>query len=188
MRIPTGSTALVKPALDSGVEGLIIPQLRTVDEVRAVIDDCRYAPVGRRGMGPVRPSNYGRLPAADVVAASADQVFLAVQIENTEALESVEQIAALPGLDSLVIGPADLSASLGLLGEFEHPRIRAAIARIVAAATANGLSVGAGVGDAATAAAMAARGAQWVQLSGAEAYLWQRFEQLSRQARESLAS
>jgi 4-hydroxy-2-oxoheptanedioate aldolase len=95
-----------------------------------------------------------------VVAASADQVFLAVQIENTEALDSVEQIGALPGLDSLVIGPADLSASLGLLGEFGHPRVRAAIARIVAAATANGLSVGVGVPDAATAAAMAVQGAQ----------------------------
>lgn len=188
VRIPTGSTTLVKPALDSGVEGLIIPQLRTIDEVRAVIDDVRYAPVGRRGLGPVRPSNYGRLPAADVIAASAAAVFLAVQIENTEALDVVEKIAALPGLDSLVIGPADLSASMGLLGEFGHPQMRAAIARIVAAAAANGLSVGVGVGDAATAAAMAAQGAQWVQLSGAEAYLWQRFEQVSREAREALAS
>lgn len=148
--------------------------------MRAVVEDCRYAPVGRRGLGPVRPNNYGRLPAADVIAASAAQVFLAVQIENTEALDLVEQIAALPGLDSLVIGPSDLSASLGLLGEFAHPRVCAAIARIVAAAAANGLSVGVGVGDAATAASMAAQGGQWVQLSGAEAYLWQRFEQLSR--------
>ena len=124
MRIPAGTTACIKPALDSGVEGLIVPQIRTVEEVRSVIDDVRYAPTGRRGMGPVRPSNYGRISGHDVVAASADNVFLAVQIETVEALEVVEEIAALPGLDSLVVGPTDLSASMGLLMQYDHPDVR----------------------------------------------------------------
>lgn len=176
MRIATGTTALVKPALDSGVAGLVIPQVRSVDEVKAVVADCRYAPLGQRGMGPVRPSNYGRIPARDVVA--ADDVFLAIQIETVEALDAVEEIAAVPGIDSLVVGPTDLSASLGLLSQFDHPTVRAAIARIVSAARANDLPVGVGVGDAATAASMIEQGIQWVQLSGTDAYLWQRFEQL----------
>ena len=105
------------------MEGLIVPQIRTVAEVRSVIDDVRYAPVGRRGLGPVRPSNYGRITATDVVASSVEQVFLAVQIETVEALEAVEEIAALPGLDSLVVGPTDLSASMGLLGQYDHPQV-----------------------------------------------------------------
>jgi 4-hydroxy-2-oxoheptanedioate aldolase len=188
MRIPAGTTACIKPALDSGVEGLIVPQIRTVDEVRSVIDDVRYAPVGRRGLGPVRPSVYGRLPALDVVAASADQVFLAVQIETVEALGVVEEIAALPGLDSLVVGPTDLSASMGLLTQYDHPDVVAGIKRIVAAAQANGLSVGVGVGSAELAAAMIRLGVQWVQLSGTDAYLWQRFEQLDADVRAALAA
>jgi 4-hydroxy-2-oxoheptanedioate aldolase len=188
VRIPVGATALIKPALDSGVQGLIIPQVRSLDEVRAVVRDVRYAPVGTRGLGPVRPSSYGRLPSHEVIAASHEDVFLAVQIETTEALDVVEEIAATPGIDALVVGPADLSSAMGLLGQFEHLRMREAIARIVAAARANGLSVGVGVGDSATAAAMVRQGVQWVQLSGAEAYLWQRFEQLDAEVRAAVAA
>jgi 2-keto-3-deoxy-L-rhamnonate aldolase RhmA len=182
MRIATGMTSLVKPALDSGVEGLVIPQIRTVDEVRAVVDDCRYLPVGRRGLGPVRPSNYGRVAPVDVVA--AENMFLAVQIETIEALAVVEEIAKTPGIDSLVIGPTDLSAALGVLSQMDHPLMREAITRIVAAARANGLSVGVGVGDAKTARLMIDQGVQWVQLSGTDAYLWQRFEQLREAVNE----
>jgi 4-hydroxy-2-oxoheptanedioate aldolase len=183
MRVPSGTTAAIKPALDSGVQGLIIPLARSVAEVQSVVDDVRYAPVGRRGLGPVRPSNYGRLTSHEVLAASADEVFLAVQIETVEALEVVEQIAALPGIDSLVVGPTDLSAAMGLLGQYDHPQVVQGIERIVAAARAHGLSIGVGVGTAETAAAMVRHGVQWVQLSGSDAYLWQRFEQLSADVR-----
>jgi 2-keto-3-deoxy-L-rhamnonate aldolase RhmA len=188
MRIPAGSTALIKPALDSGVQGLIIPQIRTVAEVRAVVDDTRYAPLGRRGLGPVRPSNYGRIGNHEVIAESRDEVFLSVQIETMEALEVVEEIAAVPGIDALVIGPTDLSSSMGILGQFDDPQMRAAIARIVAAAKANGISVGVGVGSAEIATSMVRQGVQWVQLSGTDAYLWQRFEQLDAEVRSSLAA
>jgi 4-hydroxy-2-oxoheptanedioate aldolase len=121
------------------------------------------------------------------MADSADDVFLAIQIETMEALEAVEQIAALPGLDSLVVGPTDLSGAMGLLGEFDHPDVVAAIARIVSAAKANGLSVGVGVGSSAVAAAMVRHGIHWVQLSGTDAYLWQRFEQLDAEVRAALS-
>ena len=76
-------------------------------------------------------------------------------------------------------GPPEIGkSSLGLLGDFEHPRMRDAIARIVAAGKANGRSVGAGVGSSAIGRSMIDQGVQWIQLSGADAYLWQRFEQL----------
>lgn len=187
LRVPSGTTAAVKPALDSGVQGLVIPQIRTVEEVRAVVDDVRYAPVGRRGVGPVRPSDYGRRPPQEVIAGSADEVFLAVQIETVEALDAVEEIAAVPGVDSLFIGPTDLSASMGLLGQFDHPDVVAAVQRIVGTAKANGLSVGAGVGTSSLAAALIRHGVGWVQLSGSDAYLWQRFEQLDTEVRTTLA-
>ena len=129
LRIPAGVTSLIKPALDAGVPGLIIPQVRSVAEVRAVVDDCRYAPLGRRGLGPVFPSSYGRLALSDVVDRSADDVFIAIQIENVEASAVVEEIASIDGIDALVMGPTDLSDSLGLRGGFEHPTVTAAIDR-----------------------------------------------------------
>jgi 4-hydroxy-2-oxoheptanedioate aldolase len=188
LRVPSGTTAALKPALDSGVQGLLIPQVRTVDEVRAIVDDVRYAPVGRRGMGPVRPSDYGRRSPQEVVAASADEVFLAVQIETLEALAAVEEIAAVPGVDALVVGPNDLSAAMGLLGQYDHPDVVAGILRIVGTAKANGLSVGAGVGTSALAATLIRHGVRWIQLSGSDAYLWQRFEQLDPEVRAALTA
>jgi 2-keto-3-deoxy-L-rhamnonate aldolase RhmA len=188
LRIPSGSTSLIKPALDTGVPGLIIPQVRTVAEVRAVVDDCRYAPHGRRGLGPVFASGYGRLPVTTVVDRNAADVFVAIQIENVEALDVVEQIAEVEGIDALVVGPADLSDSLGLRGQFDHPTVTSAIDRIVSAARLHGLSVGAGVGEVADAIALVRRGVQWVQLSGADALMWRHFEQLTRSVRDQLAS
>jgi 2-dehydro-3-deoxyglucarate aldolase len=188
LRIPAGTTSVIKPALDAGVPGLIIPQVRSVAEVRAVVDDCRYAPQGRRGLGPVFASSYGRLPLDVVVERSGDDVFIAIQIENVDALEVVEEIANIEGIDALVVGPTDLSDSLGLRGSFEHPTVTAAIDRIVAAARRNGLSVGAGVGDATHAVAMIRRGAQWIQLSGADALMWRHFEQLTGDVRLELTT
>jgi 2-keto-3-deoxy-L-rhamnonate aldolase RhmA len=187
LRIPAGATSLIKPALDSGVPGLIIPQVRGVAEVQAVVDDCRYAPVGRRGLGPVFASGYGRHSLSDVVERNAADVFVAIQIENADALDVVEEIAEINGIDALVVGPADLSDSLGLRGQFSHPTVTSAIDRIVAAARRNGLSVGAGVGEVADAVAMVRRGVQWVQLSGADALMWRQFEQLTSSARSQLA-
>ena len=171
LRIPAGVTSLIKPALDAGVHGLIIPQVRTVAEVRAVVDDCRYAPEGRRGLGPVFASSYRSPSLSVVVDRSVDDLFIAIQIENADALAVVEEIASIEGIDALVVGPTDLSDSLGLRGQFDNPAVIAAIDRIVLAARSNGLSVGAGVGDAAHAVAMIRRGAQWIQLSGADAYV-----------------
>jgi 2-dehydro-3-deoxyglucarate aldolase len=139
-------------------------------------------------MGPVRPSGYGRRSPHEVVAESTDEVFLAVQIETVEALDVVEEIAAVPGIDSLFIGPTDLSSSVGLLGRYDHPDVVAGIQRIVGAAKANGLSIGAGVGTSWLAAALIRLGVGWVQLSGAEAYLWQRFEQLEAEVRRALTA
>jgi 4-hydroxy-2-oxoheptanedioate aldolase len=187
VRLPAGATSLIKPALDNGVPGLIIPQVRSTAEVRAIVDDCRYAPIGRRGLGPVFASSYGRLPIEEVAERNAEDVFLAIQIENTEALEAVEDIASVAGIDALVIGPADLADSLGVRSQYGHPTVTAAFDRIVAAASRAGLSVGAGVGDVATAVALIGRGVQWVQLSGADALMWSHFEQLTSGVRAEIA-
>jgi 2-keto-3-deoxy-L-rhamnonate aldolase RhmA len=172
VRVPSVGTAFVKPVLDLGADGVIVPQVRTVEEVRQTVADCRYPPVGTRGFGPRVPSNYGRVPTLEFVAAANRELFVAVMIETAEALAAIDEIVRVPGLDSVVLGPWDLSGALGMLGDVEHPRVLAAIDRVVAAARGAGIFVGAGMGVSADfAASMAKRGCQWLQLGGDHGYL-----------------
>ena len=172
VRVPAAGTAFVKPVLDAGADGIIVPMVRSAEEVRQVVADCRYPPAGTRGFGPRVPSNYGRVPTPEFVATANREVFVAVMIETAEALEAIDAIASVPGLDSVVVGPWDLSGSLGMLGEVEHPRVVAAIGRIIAAARAASIFVGSGMGVSSEyALTMARRGCQWVQVGGDHGYL-----------------
>lgn len=184
VRVPMPGTAFVKPVLDLGADGVVVPQVRTVEEVRRAVANCRYPPVGSRGFGPRVPSDYGRIPAGEFAAAANREVFVAVMIETADALAAIDEIVRVPGLDSVVIGPMDLSASLGVLGEREHPAVVAAIERIIAAARKAGIFVGAGMGvQADYAVAMGARGCQWVQVGGDHGYLVWAADRLLREIR-----
>src|SRR5437588_950309 len=112
VRVPSGEVAWVKRVLDIGAEGVILPQAGSVAEVEQFVAACRYPPQGRRGFGPRRATNYGRQKLADYLAAANREVFVAVQIETAAALEAVDAIVRVPGIDSLVVGPADLAGAL----------------------------------------------------------------------------
>ena len=183
-----GSDApFVKPVLDIGADGIIVPQVRDVDEVRRVVSDCRYTPLGRRGYGPRVPSNYGRDGGKDYAERANRELFVAVQIETAEALAALDDIVAVPGLDSLVIGPWDLSGSLGLLGQLDHPQVVAAIEEIIVKARSAGLPVGAGMGaDPDFACRMINRGVQWVQVGVDCGYLVKCMDQITAAVRSRL--
>jgi len=188
-RVPAGETPFIKPALDAGADGIIVPQVRTVDEVKRAVTDCRYPPLGRRGYGPRVPSNYGRDGGKEYVERANRNLFVSVQIETAEALEAIDGILAVPGLDSLVIGPWDLSGALGVLGEVEHPKVVAAIETIVAKTRAAGLFVGAGMGpDPECAAVMAKRGVQWLQIGDDYGYLVHCMDWITSSVRSRLGS
>ena len=123
VRVADYSTPFVKNALDSGAPGVIAPQIKNADQVRAFVEDCRYPTQGRRGFGPNVPSDYGRDAGPAYVARANAGVFAAVMIETVEAIEAIDEIVAVPGLDSIVLGPWDLSGSVGHLGEVDHPEI-----------------------------------------------------------------
>ena len=187
VRVTGSGTAFIKPVLDAGAEGIVVPQVRSVEEVRQVVNDCRYPPMGRRGYGPRVPSNYGRDSGSAYVERANRNVFVAVQIETAEALEAIDNILAVPGLDSLVIGPWDLSGALGHFCDVEHPRIVEAVEMIIAKTRAAGLFVGAGMGlDADYAHVMIRRGIQWVQLGEDYSYLISRVNQVTTSVRERL--
>mgnify|MGYP001342529758 CR=1 FL=1 len=166
VRVTEGSTPFVKPVLDAGASGVIAPQIRTVEEVRQLVSDCRYPPVGSRGFGPFVPSNYGRDGGAGYVAQANKDIFAAIMLETVEAVEAIDEIVAVPGLDSVMIGPMDLSGSLGVLGNLEHPTVVKSIDKVIDSAKAAGVYVGAGMGlDVEYCITLVRRGVQWVQMA-----------------------
>jgi len=173
VRVPSGEIGWVKRVLDIGAEGIILPQARTVGEVEAFVAACRYPPQGRRGFGPRRPSNYGRLSGPEFLKSTNDGLFVSVQIETAEAFRALDAILQVPGIDSVVIGPADLAGSLlGRAGEVSHPQVLDAIATISSKARQAGLYVGIGMGpDEAFAVEAARRGVHWIQCGGDYSYM-----------------
>lgn len=179
VRVPTGQTCFIKPMLDSGANGIIVPMVRSSEEVKSIVADCRYPPLGTRGFGPRLPSKYGRDPIDVVVERENREVFVAVMIETAEALEDIDQIVQVKGLDSVVIGPVDLSFALEVGGDLENPKVVAAQEIIIAKAKAAGVIVGAGLApDASYGRILVARGVQWLQAGGDFAYLHQYFDQM----------
>ena len=133
-RVPVGhghvGTALIKQYLDLGVQTLLVPMVDTPEQAQAIVRAMRYPPQGIRGMGGARASGWGRYPA--YAREANDQVCLLLQAESRMALDNLEAIAAIDGVDGVFIGPADLSASLGHLGNAGHGEVQAAIEDAIA--------------------------------------------------------
>ena len=128
-RVPVGhghaGTTLIKQYLDLGIQTLLVPMVDTAQEAADLVRAMRYPPLGIRGMGGARASRWGRIAAYPKEANS--QVCLLVQAESQEALDNLDAIAATEGVDGVFIGPADLSASLGHVGDPMHADVQAAI-------------------------------------------------------------
>lgn len=133
-RVPVGhgdvGTALIKQYLDLGLQTILVPMVDTPAQAQAIARAMRYPPHGIRGMGGARASRWGRYPA--YAKEANEQVCLLVQAETREALANLDAIAAVDGIDGIFIGPADLSASLGHVGDPNHPEVQAAIADAIA--------------------------------------------------------
>lgn len=177
VRVSAGCTHLIKSALDGGADGIIVPQVRSVAEVESIVDDCRYPPQGRRGFGPRVPSNYSRASGLDYIEDANANILVCVMIETVEALEGIEQITAIPGLDSVVIGPADLTLALGEGRNKRSPRIETAMRKIISTALSHGKYVGAGMGaDVEFALYLAGLGVQWLQVGGEYDHMIKHFD------------
>ena len=142
VRLPWQEPWLVKPLLDAGAMGVITPMVESAEQAARAVAALRYPPAGIRGFGPtLAPARWG-LSVADYGAAADGALLTVVQIETAAAVEQIEQIVAVPGLDLVFVGLYDLSASLGLLGQLDHPRVEAAALRVLAAAQAAGVAAG----------------------------------------------
>lgn len=170
VRVPTNDPVIIKQVLDLGAQTLLVPMVSSADEARAAVEAMRYPPRGRRGVGSAlaRSARWNR---TDGYLQQADgQVSLIVQIETAAGVEEAEQIAAVDGVDGIFVGPSDLSASMGLLGQQAHPDVVAAVHRTFAAAREVGTPVGVNAFDPAVAAGYAEAGARFI-LVGADVAL-----------------
>lgn len=184
VRVRGSDVPHIKPILDIGAGGIVVPQVQSIAEVRHVIDASRYPPLGKRGYGPRRAATYGRDGGVQWMQRANEQIFVGVQIENLAALAVVEEIATIEGLDSIVLGPYDLSVAMGHAGQIDHPDVQTALKRIIAAARNAGKYVGTGMAGSATEALKAiALGVQWIQCGDDYGYMVSRADEIMQRIR-----
>ena len=142
VRVPSQDAVVIKQVLDLGAQNILVPMVGTADEARAVVEAAHYPPLGRRGVGSAlaRSARWNRVDGYLVNA--ADHVSVFVQVESAQAVENAAEIAAVEGVAGVFVGPSDLAATMGLLGQQSHPEVTTAVQRTFAAVKAVGKSVG----------------------------------------------
>lgn len=174
VRVPWNDPVLIKPVLDIGAAGVIVPLVRTADDAQRAVAACRYPPAGVRGFGPRRPSRFGTDGGPDYCRRANEQVITVVQIEHAEAVENIDAICHVEGLTTVVIGSQDLAGSLGHIGQPRHPDTLQAIEHVIDRCRAANMPVGMALGDPLDIYCQwHARGVQWFAI-GADFILLQR--------------
>ena len=141
VRLGSNDPALIRLYLDMGAGGIAVPFISTAEEAKKGADACRYPPRGTRGWGPHRAAAYG-LDAKGYTARANDEVLYLPIIETAQAVERIDEILNVEGVDSCIVGPVDLCYSLGIPFEFEHPDYLEALGRVRRAAAAAGKPAG----------------------------------------------
>lgn len=133
VRLSMGHFAEAKHALDAGAGGIIIPMVESAEQLHAMISQSSWPPSGTRGVGFSRANLYGK--NFNDYCEEARQPFVVAQIEHINAVNDIENILEVPGLDAIIIGPYDLSASMGIVAKFDHPDFTSALNRILQGCT-----------------------------------------------------
>ncbi len=142
VRVPRGTDIWIDRALDVGAGGVLVPQIDTAQQAKDAVAAAKFSPLGSRGTCRfVRSAGYGAIPGSEYFAQAQDTVVI-LQAEGKKAFENLDEILEVPGIDMLFVGPYDLSSSLGLIGQIEHPKVMEYIQDIVQRAGAKGGKVG----------------------------------------------
>jgi 4-hydroxy-2-oxoheptanedioate aldolase len=142
VRPPYGDVVTIKQYLDLGVQNLLVPMVDSAEHAAEMVRAVRYPPAGVRGVGSAlaRASRWNRVP--DYLADAAGTVSLTVQVESAASVEHVDEILAVDGVDAIFVGPSDLAASMGVLGQQDHPDVAEAVEHCIRAAVAAGKPAG----------------------------------------------
>lgn len=141
VRLSASDDLHVKRALDIGAAGIIAPQVNSVEHAQRIVQAAKYAPAGQRGLGIARAHRYG-LRVREYMRSANDDTAVIVQAEHRDAIAHIRQIVRVEGVDGVLIGPYDLSASLGRPGAVDHPDVREAIGRVRDACLEANLPIG----------------------------------------------
>ena len=146
VRVPDHQMAHIKPVIECGPDGVIFPMVNTAQQAEQCVSICTYPPRGIRGFGPLRAIDYGTKGFEEYVA-GVDSSFLKImQCEHVEAVKNLDEILEVPGVDAIICGPMDLSASAGKMGQYFDPEVRELMQAIIDKCKAHkklfGLSIG----------------------------------------------
>ncbi len=162
VRVAWNDLAILKPVLDLAPAGVIIPMVNSAEEAQQAVASCKYPPSGRRGCGVRRANRFGQIPFDEYLKISESEPLVIIQIEHIEAVRNLDEILQVPGIDSICIGPFDLSGSMGKLGQTNDPEVVAAIEEICQKTLAAGLLLGTASGPYET---WKQRGLHWIALT-----------------------
>lgn len=177
-------SSIIRP-LDKGAAGLLVPHVDSGAMAESVLRYSRFAPHGERGMDIyARAAQYGHMPKKEYLQKASQEGFLALQIEGLEGMRRLEEILAVPGSDVIFVGPYDLSQSLGVPGEIDHPEVVRAVERIVQLVKESGRYVGIYVDDVQAARKWIRLGVQFLALSVDTAIYYQACRRLVASLRE----
>lgn len=144
-RLAQGASKDCKAVLDAGAGGVIVPMVETAEQLELAARACRWPPAGTRGVGFSRANLFGR--NFDSYGREAQHPLLVAQIEHVRAVENLREILQVRGLDAIIVGPYDLSASMGLTAQFDHPQFKATLETIRSTADECGIASGVHVVD-----------------------------------------
>lgn len=168
-------------AFEMGGNGIIVPHVNTAAEAREIVKECKFPPFGNRGLDGVEPpAKFGYLPGRDYVKQANAETCVIVQIEEPEAVQNVEEIAAVKGIDVLMIGPGDLTLRFGSLGDQNTAEFKDAVKRIAAAAAKNGIHWGLPVGTPEAATKFMDLGARFFAHGSVYGFCLNGFEQVKK--------
>ena len=166
VRVPWNDPVLIKPVLEFVPAGIIVPLVRTAQDVEKAVKACKYPPAGVRGFGPRRGIKFGGLDMKTYLDDADNRTLVIVQIEHIDAVNNIDAIIATPGLDGICLGPNDLSGSMGLLGKSQHPDVVREIDKVIEKTRNTDLFLGVAAGyNGEKVRQWIAKGIQWIALN-----------------------
>lgn len=177
VRVPAADPVLIKPVLELHPAAVIVPQVQSVADVERAVSACKYPPIGIRGFGPRRGRRFGGQPYPEYLVDADEQIMVIVQIEHIRAVEAIDDILAVDGLDGLCIGFNDLAGSMGLSGNVTAPQVVDATEHVIKRTLQTDKTIGISMGyDRHAVAHWLGQGLQWIALGGDFNQLYAQFK------------
>lgn len=141
IRVANSNGVEIKRALDIGPSGIIVPMVNNREQAEMIVNCAKYSPIGSRGIGIARAHGYG-MKFKEYMKKANSATTIVIQIEQIKAVENIESIVQVEEIDAILVGPYDLSASMGLMGQIDHPEVVKAINQVAATSKAAGKTLG----------------------------------------------